>query len=136
MMFARSRNWTPIALCCIPAVVIAVVGLGIVTGGAGFGALFGGPLGLGLIVLALLLCPLSMGWMMWRMQKQHGTSGNSAIMAECCLPEQQAAGAEVGLASRLQKLRTQREVLAREVTELQGRMEPGGVAGTNKPLSD
>lgn len=113
------KKWMPIALCCVPAVAIAaVVGMGIAIGGATFGASFGGPLGLGLVALALLVCPLHMGWMMWRMQKQSGTSGQSVIASDCCPPVGQIAAAELDTRERLHVLRQRREALEQEMTVL------------------
>ncbi len=120
MMKTELKEWIPIALCCVPAVAIAaIVGIGIVVGGAAFGASFGGPWGLGLIALALLICPLHMGWMMWRMQKR-GAAEESAGMAACCSSSQDST-ADPDPSVRLQALRSQREALERELIELQGR---------------
>ena len=53
-MNAKLRKWVPIALCCLPGVA-AVVGIGLALGGSAFGTWLGGPLDLGLIVLAMLV---------------------------------------------------------------------------------
>ncbi len=118
-MNAKLRNWLPIGLCCLPGVTaIAIVGIGLVVGKAAFGTLFAGPLGLGLIALALLACPLSMGLMMWR--SRNAAPGSSSSMASCCAPDAAIAAFEAELpADRLAALRERREALEREVAELQ-----------------
>ena len=85
------RKWIPIALCYLPAVgVAAIVGIGIAGGGAAIGTPFGGPLGLALIALAVLACPLSMGLMIVRRRGSPRAStlgaGSSEAMADCCAP--------------------------------------------------
>lgn len=120
-MNAEWRRWIPLALCCVPGIaIVAVVGIGLAVGGAAFGVSFGGPLGLGLVALALLVCPLHMGWMMWRMRKQQAASEGAAMMA-CCPPEQEASTTASAPSERLQALRAQREALEREVAELRAR---------------
>jgi hypothetical protein len=119
-MNARLRKWLPIALCCVPGIAIAaIVGIGIAFGGTALGASFGGPLGLGLIALALLACPVSMGLMMIRQRgsNQDSAPGNSPPLASCCLP-----GEEVP-ADRLAALRARREALESELAEMQ--TQPG-----------
>ena len=116
-MNANTKRWLPIALCCLPGVAVAaVVGLGVAAGGTAFGASFGGPLGLGLIALVMLACPISMALMMRRGSKQNTPSGSSSLMVDCCLPGEQAARVE---SDRLATLRARREALEREVAELQ-----------------
>lgn len=57
----------PIALCCVPGIAMVVlVGIGVAAGGASLGAGLGGPLGLVIISLAALACPVSMGLMLLR----------------------------------------------------------------------
>src|SRR5438094_603780 len=71
-MNTKLRKWMPIALCCLPGVAIAaIIGMGIAVGGAAVGAFLGGSLGIGLIVLTTLACPLSMYLMM---TQQRGSS--------------------------------------------------------------
>lgn len=119
-MNMKVRRWLPIALCCLPGVVIAtVVGISIAAGGAVFGTALGGPLGLGLIALALLVCPLSMGLMMWRTAQQHGASGQGVIVDACCTPDESAANATSTGEDRLSTLRERRVILERELAELQ-----------------
>ena len=113
-------KWRATALCCVPTIVLAaIVGIGIATGGTTLGTFFSGPLALGLILLALLVCPLHMGWMMWRMQKRHGLGKRSILPIGCCTPEQQTASVQVYSSERLQALRSQRRVLEQEVSALQ-----------------
>ncbi len=111
------KRWLPIALCCLPGIAVAaIVGVGI----AGGGAILGGPLGLGLITLAILACPLSMGWMM-RGTNRNTASRDSTMMADCCMPsEATSASSEAGSsADRLAGLRAKREALERELAEMQ-----------------
>lgn len=117
-MSAKLRKWLPIGLCCLPGVAaVAIVGFGLIVGEAAFGASLGGSLGLGLVALALLACPLSMGLMMWRSRK--AAPGSSSSMA-CCAPDAALAAFEAELpADRLAVLRERREALEREVAELQ-----------------
>ncbi len=117
-MNAKLRKWMPIALCCLPGVAVAaIVGMGIAFGGAAFGTALGGPLGLGLLVLATLACPVSMGLMMMRQRGagQSSAPGSSATMMDCCLP----GPGEEAPTERLTSLRTQLEALERELAELQ-----------------
>lgn len=123
-MNAKLRKWMPIALCCLPGVAVAaVVGVGIAAGGAAFGTWLGGPLGLGLIALAVLACPLSMGLMMRRQRaaSQNPTSGiNAPMMADCCAPGTTIASSEAqASADRLAELRAKREALEHELAEMQ-----------------
>jgi len=116
-MNAKTKRWLPIALCCLPGVAIAVIaGLGLAVGGTAFGVSFSGPLGLGLIALAMLACPVSMALMMRRGSKQTTVSDHPHVMADCCVPEEQTATME---SDRLATLRARREALEREVAELQ-----------------
>ena len=114
------KAWLPIALCCVPAVAIAtVVRIGIAVGGVTFGAAFGGTWSLGLVALALLACPLHMGWLMWRMQRQNGASGQLSIGAAACgPPAKQIAAAETDALERVEMLRRRREALEQEVALL------------------
>lgn len=115
-MNTKLRKWMPIALCCLPGVAIAAaIGIGIAVGGAAVGAFLGGPLGIGLIVLAALACPLSMGLMMMRKRgsSQKATSNSSQLMADCCAPGEEASS------DRLESLRAQRESLEHELAVMQ-----------------
>lgn len=120
MLKMRFKAWLPMALCCVPAVVIAViVGLGVAVGGVTLGAATGGSWPLGLIVLALLVCPLHMGWMMWRMRRQDGAAGQLSIgAAACCPPAKQRSAVETAALERVAVLRRRREALEQEVTGL------------------
>ena len=117
------RKWVPIALCCLPGIaIVAIVGIGILLGGAAFGAFIGTPLGLGLIALALLACPISMILMMRRQMNRDDAASDSPGMADCCLPEEPQAVSEIdSQADRLATLRAQREALERELAEMQAR---------------
>jgi len=114
------RRWLPIALCCLPGVVVAgIVGLSMAAGGVGIGASLG-PLGLGLIAVAALACPLSMGLIMMRRPRQHDAPGNSTMSTDCCAPSEPSMSEETEAAARrLAALRERRELLEREVAQLQ-----------------
>jgi hypothetical protein len=122
-MNTRLRKLLPIALCCLPGVAVAaIVGISLAVGGAAFGSVLGGPLGLGLIALAMLACPVSMGLMMMRQRGsgQNSALGNSSTMMECCLPGEALAASEADSGTdRLAALRVQREALERELAEMQ-----------------
>ena len=118
------RKWLPVALCCVPGVAVAgVVGIGLAAGGAALGSSFGGPLGLALIGLAVLACPVSMGLMMLRQRGSSEVSSRIGVptpeMADCCLPGQVMPVSEAGASGEwLAALRAQREALERELAEL------------------
>lgn len=115
-MNAKIRKWMPIALCCLQGVAIAaIIGMGIALGGSAIGASLGGPLGIGLIVLAALACPLSMYLMMTRQRgsSQQAAPSGSQLMAECCTPGEETSS------DHLESLRAQRESLEREVAAMQ-----------------
>ena len=119
-MNTKAVRWLPIALCCLPGVAVAaLVGIGFAVGGAAFGASFGGPLGLGLIALAVLACPLSMVWMMGRGSQRKPATGSASVMADCCAPGEQAPATDSAGSNRLAILRSRREALERELAELQ-----------------
>ena len=115
-MNTKLRKWMPIALCCLPGIAIAaLIGVGIALGGAAVGASLGGPLGIGLIVLAALACPLSMYLVMARQRGsgQKVTSNGSQLMADCCAPGEEASS------DRLESLRAQRKSLEGELAKMQ-----------------
>jgi len=110
-MDSKMKQWLPIALCCLPGIVAAaIVGVGVASGRA----ILGGPLGLGLIALAMLACPLSMGLMM-RGARRDMTNRHDSAMADCCAPGEQSTAGE---SDQLAGLRAQREALEREIAEL------------------
>lgn len=115
----RLKKWLPIALCCVPAVAIAAaVGIGIAVGGVTLGASYGGPLGLTLITLALLVCPLHMGWMMWRMRRQPAATGRASGAVACCPPATQRTAVAADTLERVEVLHRRREALEQEVMVL------------------
>ena len=119
-MNAKLRKWLPIALCCLPGVAVAaIVGIGIAPRAVAVGTSLGGPVGLGLLVLATLACPVSMGLMMMRQRGagQNTAPGSSATMMDCCLP---GPGEEASV-DRLTALRARREALEHELAELQAK---------------
>lgn len=119
-MNTKMRRWLPIALCCLPGAAIAAIVIGIAAGGSVFGASFGGPLGLGLIALAMLACPVSMGLIMMRRGSNQKSAPNSShAMADCCAPGEAPTPAAVdSAAERLAALREHRQALERELAEL------------------
>jgi hypothetical protein len=101
-MNPKLPKWLPIVACCLPGVALAaVIGIGIAARSAVVGSSLGGPLDIGLIVLAAFACPPSMGLMMTRNRAsgQRHTSNGSQMMADCCAP-----GEEVS-STRLESLR-------------------------------
>ena len=117
----RSKKWLPIGLCCLPGVALAViVGVSVLLGGATFGVSLGGPLGVGILALAFLACPLSMGFMMWRGNRS-GSSGTMNSMP-CCAPGEGATATvtqlEAGsMSERLAQLVARREALERDLAQ-------------------
>lgn len=118
-MNAKLRTWLPIGLCCLPGMAaVAIVGFGLIAGETAFGTSLGGSLGLGLVALAILACPLSMGLMMWR--SRNTAPGRLSSMASCCAPDEAAASfGATSPAERLAALHDRREALERELAELQ-----------------
>ena len=115
-MYTKVRKWMPIALCCLPGIAVAaIIGIGIALGGSTVGVSLGGPLGIGLIVLVALACPLSMYLMMTRQRgsSQKATKNASQMTADCCAPGEEASS------DRLESLRAQRESLERELASMQ-----------------
>lgn len=119
-MNIRLREWRSIIVCCVPAITVAaLVGIGVAGSSAVLGTFFSKPLGLSLIVAMLLVCPLQMGWMMWRMQKRSGSGTSSSMAAACCPPATQTPTVQGHTAKHLQALQAQREALEQEVAVLQ-----------------
>lgn len=115
-MNPKVKQWLPILLCCLPGVALVLL---VEIGGAVFGVTLNGPLGLDVLVLATLICPLSMGWMMWRAKHHNGTAGHLSMMANCCRPGETTADAQPEASvNRLAELRERREALERELAEL------------------
>jgi hypothetical protein len=74
----------PIGLCCLPGLAIAaIIGASVLLGGATFGMRLGGPLAVAILALAFLACPLSMGFMTWRRNRNMPAGVNQAT-ATCC----------------------------------------------------
>ena len=115
-MNTKLRKWIPLALCCLPGdAIAAIIGITIAVGGAAVGASLGGPLGIGLIVLAALACPLSMYLMMTRQRgsSRNATPNSSQLMADCCAPGEETSS------DHLESLRAQRESLEHELAAMQ-----------------
>ena len=118
-MKTNFRKWIPVALCCLPGVAVAaIVGISLAAGSAGVAAWLGGPLGIGLLVLAVLACPVSMILIMrQRGSGQQSISDDPTALMDCCLPTQD----EEASTNRPASLRTKRESLERELAELQAK---------------
>lgn len=85
---SRSRRWLSIALCCLPGMTAAaLLGLSFATGGAALGAALGGRLGLTVLALIALTCPLIMMVIMARAGQQPGRLRSSGQTACCAPPE-------------------------------------------------
>ena len=111
MMTLKIKRWLPLAICCLPGVIVA---LAIV--GASLGLTLDGPLS-GLVVLAVLACPLTMFLILARRARaDHDRPTGGAMIAGCCVSPDYLVAKE---ADRLSELRTQREELQNEVAELQ-----------------
>ena len=110
----KAKGWLPIALCCLPGVTAAIVVIGLSAAGGALDVRFDGPLGLGLLALTLLACPLSMGLVMIRRELNRNMApGGLVPRTNCCLPAEAFSG------KRLAALRARREVLERELAEMQ-----------------
>ena len=121
-MSSKSRKWLPITLCCLPAVTLAAIwGMSLIVGGAAVGAFWSGPLGLGLISVAMLACPVSMVLTMGRPRQSRldSTTKNLTPTVGCCLPgETLAAFGSNNPTQRLTELRAKREALAHELIKM------------------
>ena len=103
-----ARRWLPIALCCVPCVVVGLLGAGIglfATGGRSIVE----PRTLFLLVMGLA-CPIGMGVMLWLMSK------NLSHPQEHLSSESNETG--ISAASRLAELREQRQILETEIAEM------------------
>ena len=116
-MNANLREWLPMMLRCAPGLVVAGAALiGIAIWGTAF---VSSPLGLGLITLAVLACPLNMVRTMI-INRRRAVSGDLSTLASCCIPGQTAMSMpEASAHDRLAALHTRRAVLERELAELQ-----------------
>ena len=114
----RSRSWLPIALCCVPGV--ALVGLlagGLILGGTAAGIL-NSPWALGILAVAVLACPLAMGWAVLHRARSVSVSGAARTVLDCCPPDSLAAPSDTDLLeSRLTELRERRRALQMEVEQ-------------------
>lgn len=102
------RRWISIAVCCVPAIVVAAaVGLGVFanlrTSTAGANPIF---------LLFTLACPVGMGLMMWLMAKDMNMQPSHAKTSD--QPE-----ADSG--DRLTVLYQERELLETEIAELEAK---------------
>jgi ABC-type transport system involved in multi-copper enzyme maturation permease subunit len=111
------RKWLPMVLCSAPGLVVAGAALvGIAIWGTAF---VSSPLGLGLITLAVLACPLNMVLTMI-INRRQAASGASSTVTSCCMPGQNMESTPTDSpADRLATLRDRRVALERELAELQ-----------------
>jgi hypothetical protein len=116
-MHTQVRRWLPMMLCSASGLVVAGAALiGIAIWGVAF---VNSPLGLGLITLAVLACPLNMVLTMLRNRRQ-AASGSSSRMSSCCMPGQSEVSTPTDSpVERLAALRGRRVALERELAELQ-----------------
>ena len=121
-MSSKSRQWLPIALCCLPGVALAGIwGISLIVGGAAVGAFWSGPLGLGMISAAMLACPFSMGLTMWRPRQSRLNSATTSLTQTvvCCLPGETLAAFESdNPTQRLTEFRARRVALEHELTKM------------------
>src|SRR5712691_5154127 len=74
------KRWLPLAVCCLPGIAaVAVITLGAIAGIS-----LDGPLS-GLLVLAILACPLTTFLMLARRQYSGDQSSASPRAAGCCV---------------------------------------------------
>src|SRR5438876_2234464 len=107
---SRLKQWLPMALCCVPGLAIAMlVATSVLLGGASIGVGLGGPLQLGLLALALLVCPVGMGLLMW-LNLRSAPADTINSMA-CCAPAEDNTSSP----ERLAQLVARREALEREL---------------------
>lgn len=119
-MSHQGKQWLPMLFCCLPGLVLIAVWA---LGSAALAAALNGPLGISLITLALLACPLSMGLMMWRGRLRQNAGAQPTAQASlmaCCPPTHTAADTPTKTSvERLTALQERRLILEREVVELQ-----------------
>lgn len=124
-MKTRVRNWLPMLLCLLPAIAVgALVGLSLFAGDAAFRTAVGGPVGLTLVALTILVCPVGMGLMLWRRHAStRGPLSGIAPTMACCLPgEETPPSATWSGNDRLTTLQAQRRTLEQELADLQEKM--------------
>ncbi len=135
-MKTRVRSWLPMLLCLLPVIAVgALVGLSFLTGVAAFQAAVCGPVGLALVALAILACPVGMGLMLWhRHASTPGSSSGSAPTMACCLPGEEIPPSALSSDNdQLAALRARREALEHELADLQAN---GVVASTVDHLAE
>src|SRR5712691_244900 len=100
------KRWLPLAVCCLPGIVAAAV----ITFGAVVGISLDGPLS-GLLVLAILACPLTTFLVLARRLYNGDQSTASPSAAGCCVTPSDF----VIIQERLAVLRAEREALESKV---------------------
>lgn len=103
--------WLHLAMCCAPGIVAAMLVGAIAFGGAAFGLSLNSPLGIGLLGVAMLACPVSMILMMRGMTR----SPESTMTMACCAAQEDAESSTHSLPA----LRAQRAQLERDIAALQ-----------------
>jgi cell division protein FtsB len=104
----KMKRWLPIALCCVPGVVIgALLGVGVIF----FGNVRRFDMDLNAVFLLIMgfACPIGMGVMMWLMNK------NMSQQQEHLSPDKQKG---ISAADHLSALHQQRQILETEIAEL------------------
>lgn len=104
------RSWLPIALCCLPGVIVALAIIG-----PSFGLSLDGPFS-GLVALSLFACPLTMFLLISRRLRDDGIPNESAKVVGCCVSPDYFLTWE---RNRLSTLQAQQASLDDESAELQ-----------------
>lgn len=105
------RKWLPFALCCAPGAIAVLFVAAIAFGGASFGLSLNSPVGIGLLGVAMLACPVSMILMMRGNMRAPASSDGMS----CCAPQVETNPSTSSLAD----LRAKRTRLEREIVALQ-----------------
>jgi hypothetical protein len=103
----KMKRWLPAALCCVPGVVVALVGLGVIF--LGNVRRFDMDLNAVFLLIMGFACPIGMGVMMWLMNK------NMSHQPEHLSSDKQK---RISAADHLSALHQQRQLLETEIAEL------------------
>lgn len=81
------RRWLPVAICCVPGVLIAaVLTVGLLTGGLVLRADSGSPLTLAVLAGAVLAAPVTVMLTMGRRGRRSEGVSQRTISQSCCEP--------------------------------------------------